>query len=65
MKTRTIKEIEESFREMGLSETTWGQSEVRETEIAAEPGSPEQVFIRIETTTRPLEVAQCQRGIAS
>lgn len=56
MRTRTIEEIEQVFREMGLTEATWGGSQVTETEIAAEPVSTDQIFIRIETTTTPLEI---------
>lgn len=56
MKTRTIEEIEEAFREIGLTEATWGRPQGSETEVAAETGPTEQVFIRIETTTTPLEV---------
>jgi hypothetical protein len=56
MKIRTIEEIEEAFREMGLTEATWGRPQVPETEATAEPGTTEQIFIRIETTTTPLEV---------
>jgi hypothetical protein len=41
---------------MGLTETTWGQPQITETEITTESGSTEQIFIRIETTTTPLEV---------
>ena len=53
VRTRTIEEIEEAFREMGLTETTWGR--VPETEGTADLGTTEQIFIRIETTTTPLE----------
>ena len=56
MKTRTIEEIEEAFREMGLTETTWGRPHMHETEVAAEDGTTERLLIRIETTTTPLEV---------
>lgn len=38
---------------MGLTETTWGRLQVSETEVASE--QREHVFIRIETTTKPLE----------
>lgn len=55
MTTRTIEEIEQAFREMGLNEATWGRSKAPETEVAAESASREQIFIRIETTTTPLE----------
>lgn len=55
MKTRTIEEIEKVFREIGLSETTWGRPQVPEPEVEAEPTQGEQIFIRIETTTTPLE----------
>jgi len=55
VKTRTIEEIEEAFREIGLSEATWGRPQLPEPEVEAEPRSSEQVFIRIETTTTPLE----------
>jgi len=55
VKTRTIEEIEEAFREIGLSETTWGRPEVAEPKVEAEPTPSEQIFIRIETTTTPLE----------
>ncbi len=55
MKTRTIDEIEQAFREMGLSETTWGRPQVPEPGVDAEPRSSEQILIRLETTTTPLE----------
>ena len=55
MKTRTIEEIEQAFREIGLTETTWGRAPAPETEVAAGPMLNEQIFIRIETTTTPLE----------
>ena len=54
MKTRTIEEIETAFREMGLTEETWGRSEP-ETEVDEAATAAPQVFIRIETTTTPLE----------
>jgi hypothetical protein len=53
--TRTIEEIEEAFRDMGLTETTWGRSQPPRTEVIAELRPTEQIFIRIETTTTPLE----------
>lgn len=56
MKPRTIDEIERAFREIGLSETTWGRSQVSESQVEVEPTPDEQVFIRIEVTTTPLEV---------
>ena len=55
MKTRTFEEIQEAFREIGLTEATWGRPQVPETAVAAEPRPTGQVFIRIETTTTPLE----------
>lgn len=55
MRTRTIPEIEEAFREMGLTEKTWGRGQPSETDVAVEPAPTEQIFIRIETTTRPLQ----------
>ena len=55
MKTRTIEEIEIAFREMGLTRKTWGQAQLPEIEVTPEPRSNEQIFIRIETTTTPLE----------
>ncbi len=51
MKRRTIKEIEEAFREIGLTQATWGRPQ--ETQVESEPFR--QIFIRIETTTTPLE----------
>lgn len=55
MKARTLEEIEQAFREIGLTETTWGQPQTPEAEIVAEAAPAEQIFIRIETTTTPLE----------
>jgi hypothetical protein len=53
---RTIDQIEKAFRDMGLNETTWGKQERSVTELPAESASTqERVFIRIETTTTPLE----------
>ena len=53
---RTIEQIEKAFREIGLDETTWGKRVPSATEPPAQPASrPEQVFIRIETTSTPLE----------
>jgi hypothetical protein len=41
---------------MGLNETTWGKQALSVTEPPAEPApTSEQVFIRIEPTTTPLE----------
>ena len=51
MKTHTIEEIEKAFREMGLTEATWG----RKTAPEAQSPSAPQIFIRIETTTTPIE----------
>ena len=53
MKTRTIEEIERAFREMGLTEETWGRTKPSATTV--EPSTTSQVFIRIETTTTPLK----------
>jgi len=55
VKTRTIEEIEQAFREMGLTESTWGRMHAPGVEIADESAPNEQVFIRIETTTTPVE----------
>ncbi len=56
MTPRDIKQIEQAFRDMGLDETTWGKQVPSVTDPPAEPtATPEQVFIRIETTTTPLE----------
>ncbi len=55
MKTRTIEEIETAFREMGLTEETWDRSEPPETEVDEAATAAPLVFIRIETTTTPLE----------
>jgi hypothetical protein len=52
---RTNEQIEKAFRDMGLNETTWGSQDVS---VAAPPGEiprAEQVFIRAEATTTPLE----------
>ena len=56
MKPRTIEEIEKAFHEMGLTETTWGKLQATETKIITKDEQIEQTFIRIETTTTPLEV---------
>lgn len=55
MKPRTIEEIEQAFRDMGLTEKTWGRPEVREGQAEPETAPIEQVFIRMETTTTPLD----------
>jgi len=55
MGTRTVEEIEKAFREMGLSEKTWGQTRAPEVDLTADQSHTEQIFIRIETTTTPLE----------
>ncbi len=55
MTTRTIEEIEQAFREMGLTEATWGRAQTPEAEDLAESLPAGQIFIRIETTTTPLE----------
>ena len=49
---RTISEIEKAFREMGLTEATWGRFE--NPPIAPESVPDAQIFIRIETTTTPI-----------
>lgn len=55
MSPRTAKEIETAFREMGLTEESWGGRKVWGIETQVD-GAPEQlVFIRITTTTTPLE----------
>lgn len=55
MKVRTITEIEEAFREMGLTETTWGQKRRSSPEAIPAAAGNEQIFVRLETTTTPLE----------
>jgi hypothetical protein len=55
MKLRTIEEIEQAFREMGLTEKAWGRGQTNETEVVAECSPLDQIFIRIETTSTPLE----------
>ena len=57
MAARTLDEIEKAFREMGLNETTWGRQEASTVDAPPEPRSAgrEQVFIRIQTTTTPVE----------
>ena len=55
MKTRTIDEIEKAFRDIGLNETTWGREALPASAVETEQGPTEQVFIRIEGTTTPLE----------
>jgi hypothetical protein len=56
VKPRTIEQLEKVFREIGLNETTWGKQVPPLPEASAEPASSrEQMFIRIETTTTPLE----------
>jgi hypothetical protein len=55
MKTRTIEEIEKAFCEMGMTRETWGRIEAPEMGFSADPPRSPQIFIRIETTTIPLE----------
>jgi len=55
VKTRTIDEIEKAFRDMGLSEATWGREALPALAVDTEQGPTEQVFIRIEGTTTPLK----------
>ncbi len=55
MKGRTIEEIIEVFREFGLTEKTWGKMPVPAVEPENKPELTEQIFIRTETTTTPLE----------
>ncbi len=54
MKVRTDEEIEKVFREIGLTEKTWGQLQVPPTDDE-KCESHSQVFIRIESTTKPLQ----------
>lgn len=54
MRVRSIEEIERAFREMGLTETTWGRVQTPEIEVVPDISPAEQVFIRIETTSTPL-----------
>jgi hypothetical protein len=55
---RTIEEIEEAFREMGLNESSWGQQK-SPADVPTESGpTGELLFIRIETTTTPLETKE-------
>ena len=55
MRVRSIEEIERAFREMGLTEATWGRAQTPPTEVVPDLSPEPQVFIRIETTTTPLE----------
>lgn len=55
MKARTLEEIEKAFCEMGMTKETWGQIRASEMDFSAEQPPTTQVFIRIETTTTPLE----------
>ena len=55
MKPRSIEEIEAALREMGISDASWGQMPGQELAESA-PEKPEpQLFIRIESTTTPLQ----------
>lgn len=53
MTPRTIEEIEKVFRDLGLTEETWGRRSTPEAE--EDPSTAPQIFIRIETTTTPVE----------
>ena len=55
VRTRTIEEIEQAFREMGLTELTWGRPPEPSIEPVAERVPAMQTFIRIETSTTPLK----------
>ena len=55
MKSRPIEEIEKAFREMGITEATWGKMPISQPEEAAQLKPEAQFFIRIETTTTVLE----------
>lgn len=50
---RSIEDIEKAFRDMGLTEATWGIPNVPPTDTQAAPTA--QVFVRTDTTTAPLE----------
>ena len=53
---RAIQEIEKAFREMGISEGSWGKPMLPTDLVQPLDESPEpQVFIRIEITTTPLQ----------
>lgn len=52
---RTVEEIELIFREIGLSESTWGRMNEPGVMSGDDPVPTEVVFIRFETTTTPLE----------
>jgi hypothetical protein len=54
MNMRTVREIEEAFREMGLTESSWGRLACY-VEVENDRNLMAQVFIRIETTTTSLE----------
>jgi hypothetical protein len=49
------EEIETAFRQIGLTEKTWGQTRPTEADLMAEQVHSSRIFIRIETTTTPLE----------
>lgn len=55
MKVRSAEEIERAFREIGLTEATWGRAQKPAGEAVADIAHDEQIFIRIECTTTPLE----------
>ena len=55
MTTRTLEEIENIFREIGLTEKTWGQGRPPDFNMASGQSSDPQIFVRIETTTTPLK----------
>ena len=55
MKARTIDQIEKAFREIGLTEATWGRKEEPPVEVPTEVVQNQQTFIRMENTTTPLE----------
>lgn len=55
MRTRTIKEIEAAFRDMGLGRASCRKDVHPAPEVQVEERPREQVFIRIEANTTPLE----------
>lgn len=55
MKRRSIEEIEAAFREIGISEASWGRTPSLGAADTAQEKPEPQLFIRIETTTTPLE----------
>lgn len=56
MKARTLEEIEQAFREIGLTEPTWGRMHDFRSDLVHRPPQSEYFLLRTDNMTIPLEM---------